>query len=162
MRPRLGDLFKTLWRPDREEDPERSLVAQAANILQVGEFQVLQLAYHEWYDQEMPDHISDRLFQAYMLHGQVPHWAHEFASRIVRQDEIGLIDSQDADYHRFDHDYVTHVPRGVQQFTLVCMILVAVFAGSILIGHFASSPAISTTSSVLPPFFDDRDMPTPK
>ena len=50
----MQGFFKTLIRPDQEEDPERTLVARAANVLQVGEFQLLQLAYHEWHGHDLP------------------------------------------------------------------------------------------------------------
>jgi hypothetical protein len=150
----MHDLLKTLLRPDREDDPERSLVAQAANILQVGEFQVLQLAYHEWFGQELPEHLSDRLFQAYMLNGQVPGWARDYASRIVRQDEIDLIDSHDPTYHRYDQNYVTHVPRGVRQFTYACLILASIFVVSIFIGQVAGVEA----TSILPPYFEETEL----
>jgi hypothetical protein len=141
-------------RPDRDEDPEQSLVAQAANILQTGEFQVLQLAYHEWYGQDLPEALSDRLFQDYMLRGEVRHWAREYALRIVRQDEIDLIDSRDPAYHRYDQNYVTHVPRGVQQFTLACLILASVFVVTIAVGKIAGVEA----TSVLPPYFDETEL----
>ena len=55
------NFIKTLVRPDQEEDPERTVVARAANILQVGEFQLLQLAYHDWYGQELPAALCDQL-----------------------------------------------------------------------------------------------------
>ena len=42
----MTGFFQTLIQPDREEHPERALIARAANLLQVGEFQLLQLAYH--------------------------------------------------------------------------------------------------------------------
>jgi hypothetical protein len=141
-------------RPDREEDPEQSLVAQAANILQVGEFQVLQLAYHEWYGQDLPEALSDRLFEDYMLRGEVRHWAREYALRIVRQDEIDLIDSSDPAYHRYDQNYVTHVPRGVQQFTVACLILASVFVVTIAVGKIAGVEA----TSILPPYFDETEL----
>ncbi len=56
------NFIKTLIRPDQEEDPERTVVARAANILQVGEFQLMQLAYHDWYGQELPAALCDQLF----------------------------------------------------------------------------------------------------
>jgi len=147
-------LLKTLMRPDREEDPERTLVAQAANILQTGEFQVLQLAYHEWYGQDLPEALSDRLFEGYMLRGEVRHWAREYALRIVRQDEIDLIDSRDPAYHRYDQNYVTHVPRGVQRFTLACLILASVFVVTIAVGKIAGVEA----TSILPPYFQETEL----
>jgi hypothetical protein len=150
----MHGLLKTLMRPDREEDPERTLVAQAANILQVGEFQVLQLAYHEWYGQDLPEALSDRLFEGYMLRGAVPHWAREYALRIVRQDEIDLIDSGDPAYHRYDQNYVTQVPRGVQQFTVACLILASVFVVSLAVGQIAGVEA----TSILPPFFQESEL----
>ncbi len=150
----MKDFFKTLWRPDREENPEMTLVAQAANILQVGEFQVLQLAYNEWYGQDMPDYMSDRIFKTYMLCNQMPDWALEYAVRIIRQDEIGLIDSCDAAYHRYDQDYVTHVSRGVRQFTYACMILASVLVVSFLAGKTAEIEA----TSIWPPYFEADEL----
>lgn len=43
------NFWETLLHPDKEEleNPERRVIANAANILQVGEFQLLQLAYRD-------------------------------------------------------------------------------------------------------------------
>ena len=51
------NFFDVLLHPDREELEigERALVGMAANILQVGEFQVLQLAYMEWFGKDLPE-----------------------------------------------------------------------------------------------------------
>ena len=48
------NLFETLIHPDREEHPERAEVARAANLLQIGEFQLLQLAYQDWFGTDNP------------------------------------------------------------------------------------------------------------
>ncbi len=154
----MRGLLKTLWRPDREENPEKTVIAQAANILQIGEFQLLQLAYRDWYDRELPEEMNDRLFQAYMLYGQVPEWAEEYARRIIRQDEIGLIKANDPAYHRYDRDYITHVPKGVRQFTMACLILASVFVVGLAVGQFAGVEA----TSVLPPYFERSQLGTPR
>src|SRR5918999_1764455 len=112
----MQSFLDTLIRPDREEDPEQTLVARAANILQVGEFQLLQLAYHQWHGQDLPVALIDRLFSSYMLHHEVPLCARHYARRIIDLYESNLIDPDDPFYHRYDHEYVTHVPQGVRRF----------------------------------------------
>ncbi len=53
----LSSLWDTLLKPDHEEleMKERLVVITAANQLQVGEFQLLQLAYREWYNMDLPE-----------------------------------------------------------------------------------------------------------
>ena len=98
----------------------------------------------------MSARASDQLFRDYMLRSEVPAWARHFARRIIRQDEADLIDINDPAYHRYDQDYGTTVPKSPRQFALVCAVLVSVFAGWLLVGHFAET----SSTSELPPYFD--------
>lgn len=150
----MAGLLHTLWRPDQEEDPELSVVARAANILQVGEFQLLQLAYEDWYGEAMPAELCDKVFRAYMLHNEVPSWARHYARWVIRQDEIDAIDSNDTRFHRYDHNYVTHVPRGMRKFLVASMLLAFVFVSAILAGELAQVQV----SSVLPPYFEEKEL----
>lgn len=152
----MQSFFQTLLRPDSEEDPELTLIARAANILQVGEFQLLQLAYSDWHGRDMPNDLCTRMFQDYMLHNRIPSWARHFARWVIRQDEIGEIDYRDPRFHRYDNDYVTEVPSGVRKFVMASMIIVFLFAVGILTSHLAISE--SKWSSVLPPYFDQKEL----
>lgn len=146
----MRGLFQTLLRPDREEDPERTLVARAANILQVGEFQLIQLAYEEWHGAPMPAELCDPVFQAYMMRDEVPSWARHFARWVIRQDEIDAIDAQDPRFHRYDNDYVTHVPQGTRKFILATMAIALFFATALAVGEIAPV----NVAQVLPPYFE--------
>ena len=44
----MNGLLKTLIKPDWDDNPKRSLIIQAANLVQIGEFQLIQLAYKAW------------------------------------------------------------------------------------------------------------------
>ncbi len=147
-------LLRALWRPDLEEDPERTIVAAAANIIQVGEFQLLQLAYHHWYGEDMTPSQSDVMFQAYMLRGEVPSWARHYARSVIASSEKGQLDENSSAYHRYDHDYVTQVPNGMRHFCLVSMVLAGVLVGGLLIGHLAGS----SPTSLLPPYFSEEEL----
>ena len=59
----MKDFFQTLLKPDREdpEAKERAEVARAADILMIGEFQFLQLAYYEWHGDDLPVELVDKL-----------------------------------------------------------------------------------------------------
>ena len=41
----MKDLVKTLVKPDWDDSPKRSEILNAAKLLQIGEFQLVQLAY---------------------------------------------------------------------------------------------------------------------
>lgn len=129
------NFFKAVLHPDQEEleFAERHQVCQAANALQVGEFQFLQLAYEEWHGHAMPEALVARLFSTYMLDNDVPHWARHYARVILLRVEQDRLDDNDPRYHRYDHDYVTHVPRGFQRFCYAAGILAFLMASGVLV-----------------------------
>ena len=50
----MNGLLKTLIKPDWDDNPKRSEIIQAANLIQIGEFQLIQLAYKAWYEKDLP------------------------------------------------------------------------------------------------------------
>ena len=103
----MNGLFQTLLRPDQEEleNIARGEVTRAANYLEVGEFQLLQLAYREWHQEELSEERANQLFNTYMLQDTVPHWAGHYARQVLRLAEAGRLDEAAARYHRYDHDF---------------------------------------------------------
>ena len=153
----LSSFWATLLKPDHEEleMKERLVVISAANQLQVGEFQLLQLAYREWYGEDLPEALVAKLFTSYMLHHQVPHWARHYARRILEGYERGEVDDSEPKFHRYDHDYHTSVPQGVQRFCVAAAgVFIAVFGSIYIADQVVDEPA-----SLLPPYFEKKDLP---
>jgi hypothetical protein len=150
----MTNLFQTLMRPDREEEAERAEVAKAANLLQIGEFQLLQLAYFEWHGREMQEGQCDDVFRAYMVQHRVPAWARSYARRIAHLAELGGLDDHDPAYHRYDCEYYRALPLGLRRLAIaVCCIAFAVF-GAI----FISTLGGQTSTSILPPYFNEKEL----
>lgn len=95
-------MFKILYQPDDLDNIQANLMAEAANRLDVGEFQFFQLAYYSWFGTELHPKMMERAFLEYMLHDKVPPWARHFARQIIQMDENGRLDPNDASYHRYD------------------------------------------------------------
>ena len=153
----LSSFWATLLKPDHEEleMKERLVVISAANQLQVGEFQLLQLAYREWYGEDLPEALVTKLFTSYMLHHQVPHWARHYARRILEGYERGEVDDSAPKFHRYDHDYHTSVPQGFQRFCVAAAgVMIAVFGSIYIADRVVDGPA-----SLLPPYFEKKDLP---
>jgi hypothetical protein len=151
----MSSFWRTLIHPDHEEleMKDRLVVISAANLLQVGEFQLLQLAYREWHDQDLPEALISHLFTSYMLDNEVPHWARHYARRILDRHERGEIDDNARSFHRYDHEYHTSVPRGVQRFCVATAgVMLAIF-GSI----YVANQVVGHTTSMLPPYFEKQD-----
>ena len=151
----MKSLLKTLLRPDQEEDPSQTVVARAANILQVGEFQFLQLAYFDWHGEDMPDSMLSTVFRRYMVSGDIPHWARNYARQILDLSSKGHVNDNDPFYHRYDHDYVTYVPDGLRKFLLACSIIVVVMVAGVTL----SAVSVEDGASLLPPYFEKKDLP---
>ena len=152
----MKQFLHALFHPDEAdaENAERAEVARAANILQVGEFQLLQLAYRSWHSTDLPEALVAQLFTSYMLQNEVPHWARHYARDILARDERGELDDMAGYYHRYDYDYHTWVPRGVQRFCVAAAcVCVAVF-GSI----YVANQVVDSPTSLLPPYFEEKDL----
>jgi len=150
----MGGFFETMLHPDREDDPLRAEVVRAANLLQIGEFQLLQLAYKSWYAEEMPAPICDAIFHSYMLHSEVPAWARHYARRVIALAERDELDDNDPRYHVYDAEYYKALPLGARRLMVAVMCLAFVVVGGLAVGHFA--PIKST--SLLPPYFDSKEL----
>lgn len=149
-------LYEIFFRPDLEEaEQEQDEIAEAANLLQTGEFQVLQLAYYEWFGRELPESETDKLFSEYMIKKQVPFWARDYARRILALDEQGRLDMDNPLYHRYDREYITAVPDGVRRFWLAAFWCVAVIFGGIAVATLVAREPMS----MLPPYFERSEMP---
>jgi len=150
------NLFQTLMRPDKEESElgERMLVAKAANALQVGEFQLLQLAYRDWHDKDLPESLITVLFSSYMLKDEVPHWARHYARKIIDAEAKGVLNDNDASFHDYDHDYHTSVPGGVRRFWLAVGVLFIIIGGAIALSDLSTMKS----ASMFPPYLDEEDL----
>ena len=58
----MNSLLKTLIKPDWDDSPKRSEIIEAANLIQIGEFQLIQLAYKEWYNENLPEDKINIIF----------------------------------------------------------------------------------------------------
>ena len=150
----MSSLFQTLMRPDREECAERAEVARAANLLQIGEFQLLQLAYHDWHGEDVAPEAINRLFRSYMIENVVPHWARHYARYIIALDTAGMLDDQEPRYHRYDVDFRTHVPHGVRQFCIAAVAVTICIGGALWISYLAADG----NTAVLPPYFEEQEL----
>ena len=70
----MNGLLKTLIKPDWDENSKRSEILHAANLLQIGEFQLIQLAYKVWYKENLPEDKINNIFSEYMITGIIPIW----------------------------------------------------------------------------------------
>lgn len=153
------NLLEVLINPEGEELElgERALVCSAANVLQIGEFQLLQLAYASWFGRDLPEALVDRLFASYMLRNEAPHWARDFARAILARDEAGGLDPDHPDWHRYDHDYHREAAAraGVLRFYAAAGIVALAVVAAIL----AAGAAVTEPTSLLPPYFERAHLP---
>ena len=146
----MSSFFKALTKPDHDDDPEKAVIVAAANLLQIGEFQLLQLAYKDWFGEELSPADVDGLFTRYMLHDEITPWMRHFARKILAAHESGDIDIDAAQWHRYDSVYTTQVPNGVRRFVGACLVLATLVFGSLWIsGH-----AAGLHGSLFPPYFE--------
>ncbi len=149
-------LLRTLWRPDIEEaeTTEQAVIAKAANQLEVGEFQFLQLAYREWFGDDIPESAMDALFKSYMMDGEVPYWARQYARRIIRLDATGELNDGDPRYHRYDSEYRARALFDARSIGFALVLAVTVVGGGIALAEFEADPS----TSMFPPYLSDEEL----
>ena len=111
----MNGLLKTLIKPDWDDSPKRSEIIQAANLIQIGEFQLIQLAYKDWFKQDLPENKINIIFNEYMITGIVPIWVTYYAKDIIKLDKANILDSYNKKYHIYDNEFGDYIHDNKQR-----------------------------------------------
>ena len=151
----MNGLLKTLIKPDWDENSKRSLIIQAANLVQIGEFQLIQLAYKTWYDEELPEDKINNIFTEYMLTGIIPIWATSYAADILKLEKAGVLDGNNKKYHVYDHEFgefIIDEEKRKKRGIFYALIIVFIFIGS----HYMAINFSGESASFYPPYIEKR------
>ena len=153
----MSDLLKTLIKPDWDDNPKRSEILHAANLLQIGEFQLIQLAYKVWYGKNIPEDKINKIFSEYMVKGIIPIWVAFYARDILKLDQANVLNSYDEKYHIHDHEYGAYIQDDKQRRRrgiLYATIIAAVFIAS----HYMAINYVDNEGSAgfYPPYIEKR------
>jgi len=128
----MKDLLKTLVKPDWDDNPKRSEILYAANLLQIGEFQLIQLAYKVWYKENLSEDKINNIFSEYMVTGIIPIWVTYYAKDILKLDQANMLDGYNEKYHVYDHEFGEYIyneqqrrRRGVLYATIIAFVFIA-------------------------------------
>ena len=111
----MNDLVKTLLKPDWDDNPKRSEILHAANLLHVGEFQLIQLAYKTWFSEDLPEDKINIIFSEYMVTGIIPIWVTHYAQDIIKLNKANVLDSFNDKYHVYDHEFGKYISTEKQR-----------------------------------------------
>ena len=153
----MNDLLHTLIKPDWDDNPKRSEILNAANLLQIGEFQLIQLAYKVWFKENLPENKINKIFEEYMIRGIIPIWATYYAKDIIKLDDANVLNGYDEKYHVYDHEFGEYIyddtnrkRRGIQ-YTIIIILF-------FIITHFMAINyvAVEKSASFFPPYIEKR------
>ena len=153
----MNGLLKTLIKPDWDDSPTRSEILHAANLLQIGEFQLIQLAYNMWYRENLPENKINKIFSEYMVRGIIPIWVIYYARDIIKLNEANALDSYNEKYHVYDHEFGAYIynnqqrkRRGILYATIIAFVFIA--------SHYMAINYVEVeeSASFYPPYIEKR------
>ena len=149
----MNGFFKTLTNPDWDNNPKRSEILNAANLLEIGEFQLIQLAYKVWYKEDLPEDKIDKIFSEYMVTGIIPIWVTYYARDILKLNKANVLHGYDEKYHIYDHEFGTYIynekqrkSRGILYTTIIILIFIAT--------HFMAINYSEEPAGFFPPYIE--------
>ena len=151
----MNGLVKTLIKPDWDDNPKRSEILHAANLLQIGEFQLIQLAYKVWYKENLPEKKINNIFSEYMITEIIPIWVTYYARDIIKMEHANVLNSYDEKYHVYDHEFGEYIHDSKQRKKrgiFYAMIIAIVFIGS----HYMAANYIEEPAGLFPPYVEKK------
>ena len=149
----MNGFVKTLIKPDWDDSPKRSEVLHAANLLQIGEFQLIQLAYKGWYKKDLPEEKISKIFSEYMLSGIIPIWVTYYAKDIIKIEKANALNSYDKKYHIYDHEFGGYIydekdrrRRGIFYATIIAFVFIMT--------HYMAANYVEEPASFYPPYIE--------
>jgi len=151
----MNGLLKTLIKPDWDDNPKRSLIIQAANLVQIGEFQLIQLAYKAWYEKDLTEEEIKKIFNEYMVTGIIPIWVKYYAADIIKLDKANVLDSYNKKYHIYDHEFGQHISDEKQRKSRG--IFYTVVIGFVFVtSHYLAINSVDEPAGFYPPYIEKK------
>jgi len=151
----VNGLLKTLVKPDWDDNPKRSEILHAANLLQIGEFQLIQLAYKVWYKENLPEKKISNIFSEYMITGIIPIWVTYYARDIIKMERANALNSYDEKYHVYDHEFGEYIHDNKQRKRRG--IFYAIIIGIVFIGsHYMAANYVEEPAGFFPPYVEKK------
>ena len=151
----MNGLIKTLIKPDWDDNLKRSEILHAANLLQIGEFQLIQLAYKIWYNKELPEEKINKIFSEYMVTGIIPIWVTYYAKDILKLNRANVLDAHNNKYHIYDHEFGEYISndkqrkrRGIFYVTIIGLVFLA--------SQFMAFNYVEEPAGFYPPYIEKR------
>ena len=153
----MNGLVKTLIKPDWDDNPKRSKILHAANLLHIGEFQLIQLAYKVWYGKDLPEEKINKIFSEHMISGIIPIWVTYYARDIIKIDNANVLNSYEEKYHVYDHEFGEYLPneqkrkqRGIFYVLIIGIVFVTI--------HYMAIEYVENEGSAgfYPPYIEKR------
>ena len=151
----MNGLVKTLIKPDWDDNPKRSEILYAANLLQIGEFQLIQLAYKVWYKKDLPEDKINKIFSEYMVTEIIPIWVTYYARDIIKMEYAKALNIHDKKYHVYDHEFGSYIRDEKQRRTrgiFYAIIIAFVFIAS----HYMAANYSEEPAGFYPPYIEKR------
>ena len=151
----MNGLLKTLIKPDWDDNPQRSKILHAANLLHIGEFQLIQLSYKSWYNEDLPEDKINKIFSEYMVTGIIPIWVTHYAQDILKLNKANVLDSFNDKYHVYDHEFGEHISTEKQRKRrgiFYTLIIGFVFIGT----HYMAANYTEEAAGFYPPYIEKR------
>ena len=149
----MNGFLKTLAKPDWDDNPTRSEILDAANLLHVGEFQLIQLAYKVWYREDLPEDKIDKIFSECMVTGIIPIWVTYYARDIIKLDKASVLNSYDEKYHVYDNEFGEQLyddeqrkKRGIVYAIIIALVFVTT--------HFMAANYFEEPAGFYPPYIE--------
>ena len=151
----MDGLLKTLIKPDWDDNPKRSKILHAANLLQIGEFQLIQLAYKVWYNKDLPEDKINKIFSEYMVTGIIPIWVTFYAQDILKLNKANVLDAYNEKYHTYDHEFGEYISnrkqrrrRGIFYVIIIGFVFVA--------SHYMAINSVEEPAGFFPPYIEKK------
>ena len=151
----MNGLVKTLIKPDWDDNPKRSEILYAANLLQIGEFQLIQLAYKVWYKKDLPEDKINKIFSEYMVTEIIPIWVTYYARDIIKMEYAKALNIHDKKYHVYDHEFGSYIRDEKQRRNRG--IFYAIIIGFVFISsHYMAANYSEEPAGFYPPYIEKR------
>ncbi|MBW2506128.1 MAG: hypothetical protein JRD19_03545 [Deltaproteobacteria bacterium] len=104
-------------------DDETKLIGFISAVLQISEYELFRIAYHNWFNRPIPEKRLDILFKDYLANGSTPYWVNDFVRKAHEDFKAGKLNYKDYGIKRRVCDRRSKIKGWLITFSLIILML---------------------------------------